>query len=135
MILYYMNFRLKVSSKFILCRNIQNSGYPLSGKIFSKISGKISSKFYKLCLKFFLRILPCDWKNIRDFLFGSKFRNNFLRAWSLYLYHLNTYIEGIQNDVQHCHSSTTYHATLFRMRENVFFANFPKATKNKIQSK
>ena len=55
------------------------------------------------------------WKQISQQLLG---------AWSSYLHHLNTYIEGIQNDVQHCHSSTPPHATLFRIRENVFFANF-----------
>ena len=44
-----------------------------------------------------------------------------LEVWSSYLHHLNTYIEGIQNDVRHGHISTTPHPTLFRTRENVVF--------------
>ena len=63
-------------------------------------------------------------KKIRDFLVWKQISQQLLGAWSSYSHHLNTYIEGIQNDVQHCHSSTTPHVTLFRIRENVFFANF-----------
>ena len=63
-------------------------------------------------------------KKIRDFFVWKQISQKLLGAWSSYLHHLNTYIEGIQNDVRHCHSPTTSHATLFRIRENVFFANF-----------
>ena len=34
--MHNINFRIKISSKFRLCRNIQNSGYPLLKKQFSK---------------------------------------------------------------------------------------------------
>ena len=52
-----------------------------------------------------------------------------LKVWSSYIHLLTTYIQGIQNNGQHCHRSTTPHPTLFRFRENVFFANFQYRTK------
>ena len=97
----------------------------LCSKLFSKIFGKIFSKFGNWGSKIPLRILPCVWKKIRDFFVWKQISHQLLGAWSSYLHHLNIYIKGIQNDVRHWHSPTTSHATLFRIRENVFFANFP----------
>ena len=105
----------------ILCSKLFSK---LFSKIFSKLFSKISSKFGNWASKIPLRILPCGWKKIRDFFVWKQISHQLLRAWSSYLHHLNTYIKGIQNDVRHCHSPTTSHATLFRIRENVFFANF-----------
>ena len=115
---FYWNFYWKFCWKFYTEKNTTKNE---NGKIFGKISGK----FGNWASKSPLRILPCVWKKIRDFLVWKQISQQLLGAWSSYLHHLNTYIEGIQNDVQHCHSSTTPHATLFRIRENVFFANFP----------
>ena len=74
-------------------------------------------------------------KKSEIFLVWKQISQQLLGAWSLYLHHLNTYIEGSQNDVQHCHSSTTPHATLFRIREYLFFANFQSKEKTKKNSK
>ena len=40
-----------------------------------------------------LRILPCGWKKIRDFLVCKQISHQLVRVWSSYLHHLNTYIE------------------------------------------
>ena len=109
----------------ILCSKLFSKIFSkLFSKIFSKLFSKISSKFGNWASKIPLRILPCGWKKIRDFFVWKQIFHQLLGAWSSYLHHLNTYIKGIQNDVRHCHSPTTSHATLFRIRENVFFANF-----------
>ena len=87
----------------------------ISGKIFGKISGKIfskiSSKFGNWASKSPLRILPCVWKKIRDFLVWKQISQQLLGVWSSYLHHLNTYIKGIQNDVQHCHQKVSLKIT------------------------
>ena len=58
MFLRNMNFRLKISSKFMLCRNIQNSGHPFFKKIYNtyQCSGMYFVRRHEFQLFFFQKL-------------------------------------------------------------------------------
>ena len=68
--------------------------------------------------------LPCGkffWTKI---FFQIAISQPLIGAPSRYLHLINTYIQGIQNNILHHHMATTPHTMSFQTRENVFIENF-----------
>ena len=82
MFLHNINFRLKISSKFRLCRNIQNSGYPLS---FWRCS--VFTLTYCISVKRQQKLYKTKWGNCCFFMVLSVFslifrKKQWFKSWN-----------------------------------------------------